>query len=122
MTSVVPPPLPAPTLATAVPAEERAGWPHYGDSVVVDAPAQPVTRTFAVYPDAAREHGIQGTVMVATLVRADGTVGATLVIRGHPELNAAAVAAVTQWRFQPAIVDGKPVATWRAIPVKFSLH
>jgi protein TonB len=49
-------------------------------------------------------------------------VGATLVIRGHPELNAAAVAAVTQWRFQPAIVDGKPVATWRAIPVKFSLH
>ena len=122
MTSPVPAPLPAPTLTTSVPAEERVSWPHYGDSVAVDTPAEAVTKVPPSYPDAAREHGVQGTVWMQALVRTDGTVGATLVTRGHPELNAAAVAAVAQWRFQPAIAAGKPVATWQAVPVKFVLH
>jgi protein TonB len=37
-------------------------------------------------------------------------------------LDAAAAAAVRQWRFKPATSKGEPVAVWVGIPVKFTLH
>ena len=35
-------------------------------------------------------------------------------------LDAAAIAAVKQWVFKPALSNNKPVAVWVAVPVKFS--
>ena len=37
-------------------------------------------------------------------------------------LDAAALMAVRQWKFRPAIQGNKPVAVWVAVPVKFALH
>ena len=74
------------------------------------------------YPEAALRAGIQGTVSVMALVLADGTVGETRVVKSIPALDAAAVAAVKQFRFTPAAAAGKPVAVWTGIPVKFTLH
>jgi protein TonB len=115
-------PLPAPTVVAGVADEERATWPAYDDSVRVDEPALPIHKVPPVYPDLAREKGQQGILWVQTLVRTNGLVGATLVTRGNAYLNAAAVEAVSQWTFKPALADGKVVATWCAVPVKFTLH
>jgi TonB family protein len=37
-------------------------------------------------------------------------------------LNDAAVNAVKQWVFKPALSNNKPVAVWVAVPVRFSLN
>jgi len=39
-----------------------------------------------------------------------------------PMLDAAAITAVKQWVFKPALSNNKPVAVWVAVPVKFTLH
>lgn len=35
-------------------------------------------------------------------------------------LDEAAIAAVRQWVFRPARSNGKPIATWVAVPVRFA--
>jgi TonB family protein len=37
-------------------------------------------------------------------------------------LDAAALSAVKQWVFKPALSNNKPVAVWVAVPERFSLH
>ena len=32
------------------------------------------------------------------------------------------IAAVRQWLWKPATLHGHPVAVWKAVPVKFSIH
>ncbi len=75
-----------------------------------------------VYPDMARMAGIEGTVTVQALVGKDGRVTKTKVIDGPVPLHEAAIEAVKNWMFQPATTDGRPVAVWLAIPIKFSLR
>jgi len=98
------PPAPAPT----------AGGP--------DQPPQPTVRVQPVYPDSARKAGIGGTVRVRALVDVDGTVREAHVTDGVFGLDDAAVAAVRQWRFRPALHAGVPVASWAVVPVRFSLQ
>jgi protein TonB len=74
------------------------------------------------YPEAARDAGIQGTVKVRAHVRADGTVDAIAVVHSIPGLDEAAMQCVKQWRFKPASFQGKPVAVWVGVPVRFTLH
>ena len=74
------------------------------------------------YPKAAIEAHIQGNVMVVAHVLADGTVGGTMVVKSIPALDSAAVQSVKRLRFKPASYQGKPVAVWVGIPVRFTLH
>ena len=74
------------------------------------------------YPKAARDAGVQGTVRVMAWVKTDGTVGDTRVVKSIAALDAAAVAAVKQLRFKPASFQGKPVAVWVGVPVRFTIH
>lgn len=85
----------------------------------------PASMVKPAYPDQEREDGVQGTVILAVEVSAAGAVtGATVdkAVEGHPAFNDAAVAAVKQWRFEPARLDGKPVGIAIKIPVKFTLQ
>jgi len=75
-----------------------------------------------VYPEAARDQGIQGTVVVRAHVRADGTVGETQVLHSVPGLDEAAVAAVKTWRFISVATRGRPRDAWVLLPVRFALH
>ena len=62
-----------------------------------------------------------GAVLLEVLVTEDGTVAEVNIKKPGPEaLNAAAVTAVRQWRFKPALKDGRPVAA--RIPVSISYH
>jgi protein TonB len=52
----------------------------------------------------------------------DGHVMNAVVVKSVPVLDDAAVAAVKQWVFKPALSNNKPVAVWVAVPVRFHLH
>ena len=74
------------------------------------------------YPADAQEQGVSGVVFIRALVGEDGNVHDAYVENGPPLLRDAALEAVWQWEFKPAMMKDKPVAVWVGLPVKFSLH
>lgn len=75
------------------------------------------------YPPSAREKGYEGTVYLRAMIERDGRVGNLAIDRssGYEILDRAAVDSVREWTFLPARKDGKPVASWVLLPVKFVL-
>jgi TonB family protein len=102
------------------PADETL--PRFGDYVYVEELPEAVTKAEPWYPDIAREAGVQGTVIVQALVDRRGDVASTRVVKSIPMLDQAAVACVRRWHFKPAMANGRPVAVWIAVPIKFTLH
>jgi TonB family protein len=76
------------------------------------------------YPEAARQARISGVVVLDAMVAVDGRVVDVRVIDSPvPSLAAAAMAAVRQWRFEPARrPSGEPVKVLYAITIKFALE
>jgi len=89
-----------------------------------DPPLVPVAviKVPPVYPDAAREAGVDGIVTMAVLVCEHGKVIEARVTKSIPLLDRAAFEAVRQWEFRPPLVHGQPVAVWTEVPVRFSLQ
>lgn len=96
--------------------------PAFGEYVFVEELPDVIVRVAPLYPGSALRDGVSGTVLLQALVGIDGLVKDVRVQISIPELDAAAIQAVSQWRFNPARASGKPVAVWVAVPVKFSLH
>jgi TonB family protein len=72
-------------------------------------------------PDAMRR-GIRGTIKLECIVETDGSVSsARVTIPLDEELDAQAVAALTQWRFKPGMKDGKAVRTLIEVEMSFTL-
>lgn len=72
---------------------------------------EPLFKTEIEYTATARAEGIEGKLKLKLIVGEDGSVLSVVVLASvSPELDAAAVAAVKQWRFKPAMACGKPVA------------
>ena len=75
-----------------------------------------------VYPDAAKKGKLEGRVEVEFVVGLDGRVAQAVVMETTNEIfNEAALAAVRQWTFSPALEAGKPVASGMVVPVVFQL-
>jgi protein TonB len=104
------------------PTAADSGPPSPGDYVYVEELPESIERQAPKYPYKAREAGVGGTVMVQALIGRDGEVARTAIVESIPLLDQAAVQAVEQWRFRPARSNGKPVAIWVAVPVKFTLR
>ncbi len=84
----------------------------------------PASMVAPIYPEQERREGVQATVVLSVDVSADGAVTNAAVkeaVEGHPAFGKAAIVAVTQWKFEPARLDGKAVAITVAVPVKFAL-
>jgi protein TonB len=75
-----------------------------------------------VYPEIAREAGIEGTVTVRVLVWSDGSVRDLTVLEAVLGLEDAALEAAATAVFRPATQQGRPVATWTILPIEFRLH
>lgn len=76
-----------------------------------------------VYPSSAMEGRQQGRVVLALVVKTDGTVGKVRVVeRLSPALDAAAVKAARQWRFKPGTRNGKAVPVETTAEMTFSLR
>lgn len=76
-----------------------------------------------VYPVDVLKHGVAGTVLLVVDVAEDGSVSGAKVDRsaGDERLDAAALDAVKQWKFKPALKDGKGVAGQVRVPVEFAM-
>jgi TonB family protein len=68
------------------------------------------------YPNAARQRGIQGAVVVEVALDAAGSVGDAHVISGPPELRRAVLESVLQWHFAHDSANGT-----RLVTVQFQL-
>jgi protein TonB len=94
-----------------------------GDGPVLDydQPPKPIKITRPQYPQDAFVKKIEGTVVVEILIDANGRVYPRRILTSIPALDAAAVDAVKQWVFSPAIKRGRPVATVAHAPVGFRI-
>ena len=100
-----------------------------GEAVVFDE-AQGLTEPEATdkevprYPESAKEEGVSGVVVLETVIDRTGTVDDVSVLRDpDPRLSAAAVSAVRNWRFKPALsAEGKAVDVCYVLTIKFALE
>jgi periplasmic protein TonB len=74
------------------------------------------------YPDAARTAGIAGVVILEIVIGEDGSVIETRVLRSIPELDQAAIDAVSQWEFEPTVLNGEPVELEMSVTINFTLQ
>jgi len=72
-----------------------------------------------VRPEMAVRANIRGIVIVEVTIDVDGTVKDARVLRSIPMLDAAALEAVRQWRYEPTTIDGKPVPVIMTVTVAF---
>lgn len=107
-------------IVVAPPSEDEL--PKLGEYVYVEELPEAITKVSPEYPDIARQANVDGTVMLQVLVGKDGKVKDAKVVKSVAMLDAAAVAAVKQWIFKPALSNNKPVAVWVAVPMKFTLN
>jgi TonB family protein len=76
-----------------------------------------------VYPDRMRDAGLEGIVQVEAAIGVDGSVTNARVVSAsiHPDFAIAAIDAVRQWRFEPTLLNGKPVAVLMTVSIDFGL-
>lgn len=71
------------------------------------------------YPAAARSAGISGNVVIVAHVEKTGDVASMKVVSGPATLQSAAMSALKSWKYQPATLDGSPIATDVTVTIKF---
>jgi TonB family protein len=115
-------------------------FPEIGDSLVIpEGPPGPAIGPMQIsgnvlapkriyapdphYPEEARHARVQGAVILQTIIDTVGKVTDVRVLKGLPSgLTEAAVDAVSSWRFEPATLEGKPVAVYYLVTVSFSVQ
>ena len=83
---------------------------------------QKVHHVAPLYPEIARSARVSGIVILEAILAEDGTVRDVRVLRSVALLDAAAVAAVREWRFTPTLLNGTPVPVVMTVTVAFNLH
>lgn len=83
---------------------------------------QKIVNVDPVYPAIARSARVQGVVILETVLDANGRVETVRVLRSIPLLDQAAVDAVQQWRFTPALLNNEAVPVVMTVTVNFTLQ
>ncbi len=112
----------APGVAAGVSNDASAGDAREPGQSANDKPPRVLYQTQPRYPQEAFVQRIEGTVMVEALVDDQGRVARSRVLQSVPGLDEAALLSVREWRFQPAMKDGKPVATIVHVPFAFRIY
>ena len=114
-----------------------------GTSIPIPPPQQPAAKrivrvgsslkaprqTYSVqpdYPPLAMQAHVRGTVVVSAVIDDHGNVVGARALSGHPLLIPAALKAVLQWKYEPTLLNGTPVAvemeghgsfqSWKLVP------
>ena len=76
-----------------------------------------------IYPEIAKEAGIEGTVYIQFFIDEKGNVTEAYVQKGVPNtgLDEAALSAVKKSKWKPARQREKKVGVWQTVPVRFEL-
>jgi TonB family protein len=81
-----------------------------------------ISRAAPVYTDEARAANVKGTVVLYAEITTAGTVENVVVLHKLEKgLDESAVRAVKQWKFSPALKDGRPVAVVLTIEMNFNV-
>jgi TonB family protein len=74
------------------------------------------------YPKFAQDQLIQGLVILAAVITADGCPSGLEVVRGvHPVLDYSALRTVMKWRYAPATMNGEAIPVFMTVAVNFAL-
>lgn len=99
-----------------------------GESQVIQRPGGDVTfpvlvwRVDPTYPESMRRAHVDGTLILEAVITAAGDVQDVHVLKSvSPLLDAAAAQAVRQWRYRPAMRNGRAVPVYLTVTVRFSL-
>ena len=110
-------------LATGTPAAQDAAHVYDpGNGITLPVVVRQVQ---AHYTPAAMTARLEGTVVLQSVVLADGTVGDVRVVQSldvEHGLDDQAIAAMKQWIFKPGQRDGKPVAVRIHCEMTFTLR
>ncbi|HKW32810.1 MAG TPA: TonB family protein [Candidatus Acidoferrum sp.] len=82
-------------------------------------PARLIRAVLPAYPPLAKSNRVVGDVTLDALIDASGNVRDVNVISGPTFLREAAKAALKQWKYEPARLDGQPTAMHLTVTVKF---
>lgn len=80
------------------------------------AEAHLTKRVAPVYP---KNADADGEVILTVIISRKGRVKDLYLVRGDPLLVKAAIRAVSQWEYQPFLVDGRPVEVETQVTVTF---
>jgi len=85
-------------------------------------PPEKVVNVQPTYPEIARITRIEGVVILEAVIDAAGNVTSARVLRGYPMLDPAALNAVQQWKFKPAMLNGETIPVVMTVTVQFKLQ
>jgi protein TonB len=80
-----------------------------------------ISSTRPVYPAMAKQSNVEGDVTISADIDATGKVVGAKAVGGPMFLRQAAVDAVREWKYEPALVNGKPGAAQITIKIQFRL-
>lgn len=116
---------------TQIALAEEQDPPEY---FLVDKMPAPITTTVPQYPEVARKVGVEGMVWLKLIVDQEGRPMKVSVLKSNVNttdaqqsaslrsaFEQAAIEAANQWKFSPAMLNGKPVKVWVTLPFKFTL-
>lgn len=102
---------------------EGVAEPRPDEFTFVEVMPRLVTKVTPVYPELARDAGMEGAIKVRMLVGLDGRIRRAEIEEKQATLfDEAALTAARQWIFTPATTDGHPVLVWVRVPIVFRLH
>ena len=84
--------------------------------------ATPIRKVEPIDPSLARAAHVSGAVELLGVLGTDGRIHSLTVLHGHPLLIRAALEAVSQWIFEPTLLNGQPVEVAAPITVNFILQ
>src|SRR5262245_17763351 len=102
----------SPPPAPAVPSRLHSG---------IQAPEK-IADKAPVYPPIATAARVQGIVILEATIDESGQVVDVKVLRSVQMLDAAAIDAVKQWRYSPALLNGAPIPVIVTVTVRFALN
>jgi TonB family protein len=100
------------------PPEPAPSSPSLASISALQAPVL-IKRVEPRYPPQARPIHLEGAVQVSTTIGTDGVPRALKIISGNPLFGAAAIDAISEWRFKPALLHGSPVEQPLIVTVTF---
>jgi protein TonB len=80
-----------------------------------------VSKVEPTYPKQAKKAHVQGTVRLEVVIGKNGEIQDIRLVSGDPVLAKAAVEAVSEWRYQPVLLNGEAVEVVTEIDINFTL-
>ena len=104
-------------LADPTPQYDAPGW-------LPDRELEQITATEPVYPPGALRDRVEGWVQVDYTVTESGSVRDIEIVVAEPRgvFEAAATAAVGEWRFQPRVANGRAVPQRSTVTLRFNVE